>query len=172
MRRRLWPVSWPWRWWFQPARCRPAQSSPDPGYTLWAQRRPVSFSMHQRHYGAVVWKRSGGDLDRKRHKQAGYVQDPHRAERTDLHAEGFLHGQRRDHKASPPSPKPVPKQPPAIRETKFLYRKDARLPEEEFQPIERKQLVRKLAELMRGLGLKYQRVLHLSWDIHLMFRRA
>ena len=72
----------------------------------------------------------------------------------------------------PPSPKPVPKQPPAIRETKFLYRKDARLPEEEFQPIERKQLVRKLAELMRGLGLKYQRVLHLSWDIHLMFRRA
>ena len=120
----------------------------------------------------VVWKRSGGDLDRKRQKHTGNVQDPHRAERTDLHAEGFLHGQRRDHKASPPSPKPVPKQPPAIRETKFLYRKDARLPEEEFQPIERKQLVRKLAELMRGLGLKYQRVLHLSWDIHLMFRRA
>ena len=31
----------------------------------------------------------------------GNAPDPHRAERTDLHAEGFLHGQRRDHKASP-----------------------------------------------------------------------
>lgn len=60
-----------------------------------------SWRIYQRHYGAVVWKRSEVIWTGRDTNRLDMSKTHHRAERTDLHAEGFLHGQRRDHKASP-----------------------------------------------------------------------